>query len=85
VIQSDAMLAERLVRCRRRVLVQTEQGVAEEVRDGVMEPRVGVLVEYRLGVRAAPRTKGRSLQDRGTVNATCVIGGNAAIVEAPLS
>ena len=49
MIESDAVLAEHFVGCRSRVLVQAEQRVAEEV-DGVMEPGIGVFVEYRLGV-----------------------------------
>src|SRR3954469_12338542 len=49
VIEADAVLAERFVRRRRRVLMQTDQRVPQQVHS-VVEPRIGVLVEHRFRV-----------------------------------
>src|SRR4051794_27288101 len=49
VVEPHSELAERLLRCRRLVLVQPDERVAEQI-DGVMHVWVGVLVDDRFGV-----------------------------------
>src|SRR5215211_7753574 len=51
VVQADAVLAEVALGGRGGVLVQAEQGAVAEQVDGVVEVRVGVLVQHRPGVQ----------------------------------